>query len=115
MITTNDTILAERCRLLMNHAEAVINDRVDQKNGISFPEMWGFNMRMTEIQAAVLQEQLKKLDFFIGKRQENAEYLAYGLNSTMPCLRSPMIRPNCTHTFYLPAVSIRSRSGRRNP
>jgi len=102
MITTNDTILAERCRLLMNHAEAIINDRVDQKNGISFPEMWGFNMRMTEIQAAIVQEQLKKLDFFVGKRQENAEYLAKGLVGGMP-IWPAQTRDNCTHSYYVQA------------
>jgi dTDP-4-amino-4,6-dideoxygalactose transaminase len=60
MITTNDDYLAEKCRLLLNHAEAVINDFGD--GVLDFPynlsNMWGFNMRMTEIQAAIVQEQL---------------------------------------------------------
>lgn len=105
MITTNNDILTERCRLLMNHAEAVINDRVGKGKsaGCGFKEsnknLFGFNMRMTEIQAAIIQEQLKKLDFFIGKRQENAEYLIDGLKEfplAIPCRP----RENCTHTYY---------------
>jgi len=108
MITTGNDELAHKCRLLMNHAEAVANDYGElPKDTPQWPisnkeafNMWGFNMRMTEIQAAILQEQLKKVDFFIGKRQENTKYLAYGLNTTMPFMRSPMIRPNCTHTYY---------------
>ena len=104
MITTNDTDLALRCRLLMNHSEAIINDWYDREitHGEVFignKTMWGFNMRMTEIQAAIVQEQLKKLDFFIGKRQENACYLDAHLSKLGFIGLSP-IRENCTHTFY---------------
>jgi dTDP-4-amino-4,6-dideoxygalactose transaminase len=104
MITTNDENLARKCRLLLNHAEAVVNDlHVEETNLIEsfgLESMWGFNMRMTEIQAAIIQEQLKKVDFFIGKRQENAEYLQYkGLNKFY-FLKSAPIRTNCTHSYY---------------
>jgi len=111
MITTNDEILSQRCRLILNHAEAVINDLKDSYSGDLWlnpvdekrKTMWGFNMRMTEIQAAILQEQLKKLDFFIGKRQENAAYLAHGLDTIGLPLKSSNTRPNCTHTYYCQA------------
>ena len=105
MITTNDDNLAERCRFLLNHAEAVVNDIADWRTSPltdSRKELWGFNMRMTEIQAAIVQEQLKKLDFFVGKRQENAEYLIEGLfdSANIPPLLSPKQRPNCINTYY---------------
>lgn len=106
MITTNNDELALKCRLLMNHAEAVVNDYHNQTNNKYFDDfnpdfhkLWGFNMRMTEIQAAIAQEQLKKLDFFIGKRQENAEYLIYGLTNLPPITRG-FTRNHCTHTYY---------------
>ena len=64
MIVTNDDELAMRCRLLMNHAEAVINSAA-LLNAIPitpYENMVGFNMRMTELNAAIVSEQLKKFD-----------------------------------------------------
>ena len=109
MITTNDDELAIKCRLLMNHAEAVVNDFNSETSNSDWmlpriKEMWGFNMRMTEIQAAIVQEQLKKLDFFIGKRQENAEYLIDQFDVLEQLPISPAnTRPNCVHTYYCQA------------
>lgn len=106
MITTNDGQLAMKCRLLMNHAEAVVND-LDVKetnliDGLGIRNFWGFNMRMTEIQAAILQEQLKKVDFFIGKRQENADYLIGNLQD-LEYIKYAPVRENCSHTVYCQA------------
>lgn len=106
MITAIDDELAERCRLIINHAEAVINDaemNLEHRPVLEkHKELWGMNLRMTEIQAAILQEQLKKLDFFIGKRNENADYLAVRLNN-IPFITPAPIRESCTHTFYVQA------------
>lgn len=107
MITTNNQDLALRCRLLINHAEAVINDMnsiVQNASDIRpIHNLFGFNMRMTEIQAAILQEQLKKLDYFIGKRQENAKYLIDQFNILGLPITPATVRPNCTHTYYCQA------------
>src|SRR6185436_11842855 len=55
---TNDSRLCERMQLIRNHAEAVVEDK-----GVSeLDNMIGFNFRMTEIEAAIATEQLKKLD-----------------------------------------------------
>ena len=56
---TNDADLAERLRLIRNHAEAVIASG-RKVNGLV--NMIGWNYRMTEIEAAIAREQLKKLD-----------------------------------------------------
>ena len=104
MVTTNNDKLAMKCRLLMNHAEAVINDIDNTKPvGDDMAKMYGLNLRMTELQAAIAAEQLKKLDFFIGKRQENAKYLANALNNAKIPVTASLIRPNCTHTYYCQA------------
>lgn len=102
LITTDDPKLAEKCRLIMNHAESVVNDMWDRSDLAieGLQPLWGLNMRMTEIQAAIVQEQLKKLDFSIGKRNENADYLAVELNK-IPYITPTPIRINCTHTFYV--------------
>lgn len=57
MCTTNNENLAKRMQLIRNHAEAVV-DGMGEEDLIN---MLGFNMRLTEIQAAIGREQLKKL------------------------------------------------------
>ena len=56
---TNDDDLAYRLQLIRNHGEAVVGpaDYPDITNII------GFNYRMTELQAAIAREQLKKPEF----------------------------------------------------
>ncbi len=65
MITTSSDEIAEACRLLRNHGDS----------GKYFHTSLGFNYRMTNIQAAIGVEQLRKLDEFNEKRIKNAEYL----------------------------------------
>ena len=104
MITTDDEDLAEKCRLLMNHAEAIINDRwrkfTPPESAKKLSHYWGFNMRLTEIQAAILQEQLDRVDGFIQRRVENAIYLANALKE-FNFISPPKTRKDCTHTYYV--------------
>lgn len=57
VVTENDEI-AERVRLIRNHAEVVVGNKGTQ----NLVNMVGFNFRMTEIEAAIANEQLKKLE-----------------------------------------------------
>jgi len=101
MIVCEDHELNMRCRLVMNHAESVINDfsqtsKVpDHKMG-----MIGLNLRMTEFQAAVAREQLKKLDTNIAIRRQNVSFLDDALLDIMP-IKQPSSRECCHHTFYV--------------
>jgi dTDP-4-amino-4,6-dideoxygalactose transaminase len=66
---TDDDELAVRLQLLRNHSEAVVGGmgRLDLKN------MYGFNFRITEIQAAIASAQLEdRLDKELLLRQEYA-------------------------------------------
>lgn len=94
-VTDNDE-LAERMRLIRNHAEAVVGDK-GYKN---LNNMIGFNMRMTEIEAAIAREQLKKLKGLVETRIENVEYLREKFIQ-LPCVTVPPIRENCKHAFYM--------------
>ncbi len=110
MIVTDDDELAMRCRLLMNHAEAVVNDmerRNDTEkfvNGLSMVEryrgLYGFNLRLPEISAAIVRVQLAKMDHMIARRVENVNYLVNRLKH-IPCLEMPKIREGATHTYYV--------------
>lgn len=62
----NDLKLATNMQLYRNHAECI-----PQKN-IQFAKQWGFNLRMTEIQAAIAREQLKKLERIVLKKRKTA-------------------------------------------
>src|SRR5699024_7648397 len=95
IIVTNDDEIANRLRLIRNHAEAVIEAKGD-KNLIN---MVGFNYRMTEIEASIARAQLKKLPKLIAQRDKNIKYLEEGL-SKIPCLKMPKVRENCTHVYY---------------
>ena len=66
-----DEELYEKLRLIRNHAEVVVGP-AKVKDLIN---MIGWNYRMTEMQAALGMEQLKRLDFMNGKRQELAAEL----------------------------------------
>ena len=95
MIVTDDDNLAERCRLIRNHAEAVVEAK-DEQNLVN---MIGFNFRMPEIEAAIGRCQLKKLDSLLHKRITNVRYIEKGLSS-IPAIHNPKTRENCTHVYY---------------
>lgn len=100
MFITHNPLIARNFSLIRNHAEAVISDL--NTDMIQELNMIGFNMRLTEIQAAILIEQFAKLDHFIKTRQENAFYFANELEK-ISCIKSARIRPNCTHSVYVQA------------
>lgn len=96
VVVTNNDELAERVRLIRNHAEAVVEEK-KMKNIVN---MVGFNFRLTEIQAAIGREQLKKLDRLNRQRIANCRYLAKKL-SDFPGIYSPKIRKDCSHVYYV--------------
>ena len=96
VLVTNDDVLAERSRLIRNHAEAVIGKH--ELNNLS--NMIGYNFRMGEIEAAIGIEQLKKLETLIQKRSKAAGSLSKGLEN-LNGLQPPIIRNNCSHVYYI--------------
>lgn len=95
IVTDNDDI-AERLRLFRNHAEAVI----DAKGGTAMVNAIGFNYRMTEIEAAIGREQLKKVDALVAQRRDNVAYLKNAL-AGIPCLLPCGPRAEATHSYYV--------------
>ncbi len=95
IITTNDKKLSERLRLLKNH-------------GMSSPYhhvILGYNYRMTEVQAAIGIEQLKKLPDIISIKQKNQEYLTKELSS-IKGLTPPFVPADRKHVYMLYTVKI---------
>lgn len=99
MLVTDNDELAERLRLIRNHAEAVVENK-----GVSdLNNMIGFNFRMTEIEAAITREQLKKLRWLVTERRKNVKYLEEKLKD-IPFLTMPKIRKGCEHSYYIHAL-----------
>ncbi|HEY9206258.1 MAG TPA: DegT/DnrJ/EryC1/StrS family aminotransferase [Candidatus Methanoperedens sp.] len=96
VIVTNDDELADRMRLIRNHAEAVVGD----KGTSNLVNMVGFNFRMNEIEGAIGRTQLKKLEKLVDKRIENAKYLAKELGS-LDGITPPALRNGCRHAYYV--------------
>lgn len=96
VVVTNDDILAEKVRLIRNHAEAVLAGRRD----VDLKNMVGFNYRMTELEAAIARCQLRKLKSLLDQRIANLEYLCNQL-ADIPALHRAKVRPDCYHAFYV--------------
>lgn len=96
ILVTDDDEIAERMRLIRNHAEAVVGDK-----GISdLRNMIGYNFRLGEIECAIGIEQIKKLKRLVADRQHAAERLTHGL-SQLSGLRTPVVKEECTHSYYM--------------
>jgi len=96
MIVTNDDLLAEKMRLIRNHAEAVVATR----DWDDFSNMVGFNFRMGEIEAAIGIEQLKKLPSLLANRQEVANKLTDGMRD-IPGVYVPEKSNSNSHVYYM--------------
>lgn len=102
MVVTNDDMLAEKVRLIRNHAESVLDGR-GVKSIRELVNMVGFNYRMTEITAAIAREQLRKLPILFKLREKNVAYLAKEFEK-IPPLTASKIRQGCTHSYYQQAL-----------
>jgi dTDP-4-amino-4,6-dideoxygalactose transaminase len=107
MITTNDAAYASRLRLLRQHGMSV-PDTVRHAAKRVIAEEYvcvGYNYRMTDIQAAIGVEQMKKLDWIVGRRRELAARYAQALSSH-PWLRPPYVPEYAETNFQSYAVQL---------
>ncbi len=95
MVTTNDPAIAERVRLLRNHGQEACYYQI----------ALGYNLRMTELQAALGIAQMEKLEHFTQRRIANATYLTEHLKGTV---QTPVVRPGYRHVFHQYAIRIPS-------
>lgn len=96
VVITNDSIIAERLRLIRNHAEAVVG----HKGETNLSNMIGYNFRLGEIEAAIGIEQLKKLDRLTESRRKLAKQLTQGLKNLVG-LQLPYEENDCSHVYYM--------------
>lgn len=92
---TNDEELRYRLALIRNHAEAVVGPG----KYTNLINLIGFNLRLTEVQAAIGIEQLKKLDLLTKQRLEMVHYLNEKLKK-FDFLEVVEDDEGCVNTYY---------------
>jgi dTDP-4-amino-4,6-dideoxygalactose transaminase len=95
MITTDDSHIAERARMVRSHGQ---KERY-------IHELLGYNYRMTDIAAAIGICQLKKLDDFNRQRIEHARFFTERLGKIRGLI-VPFISSNVTHVFHQFTVKV---------
>ena len=105
VVITNNDDYCEHMRLLRNHGEVVVGDT----NRSDITNLLGWNYRLTEIQAAIGIEQLKKMDFLISERKRLAGYLTEKL-SKFDFLTAPKTKKYTDHGYYLYPIKFNERS-----
>jgi dTDP-4-amino-4,6-dideoxygalactose transaminase len=93
MVTTNDPGIAEQVRLLRNHGQ---KERYHHT-------VLGYNLRMTELQAALGQVQLEKLEQFTERRIANAAFLTEYLGGSV---QTPIARPGYRHVYHQYTIRV---------
>lgn len=115
MITTNDAKIDERLRLLRQHAMNVSDLVRHGSKKVIFEQYTelGYNYRMTDIQAAIGIQQLKKLDGILEKRREKAAIYDKAL-AGIAQISVPYVPEGFRHTYqsYMIRVNKNSKSSR---
>jgi len=93
---SDDDRLAERIAFIRNHAENMMRDRPRE----DLVNMVGYNLRMTELCAAVGIEQLKRVEEAVSKRERLAEALSEGTRD-LDGWGTPTVRQGCRHNYYV--------------
>ncbi len=99
IVTTSDEVIAERVRLLRSHGQ--------QERYVH--TALGFNLRMTEMQAAMGLAQLEKLEQFTESRIANAAFLTEHLGKT---LQTPAVREGYRHVFHQYTIRVPEQQSR---
>lgn len=107
IITTNNKKLTDRLKLLRHQGMGVSDVARHKSKKIiheNYPEV-GFNFRLTDIQAAVGIEQMKKLDRILEKRAKLAEKYNQVFQNH-PIIRTPFVPQGFVHNYQTYIVRI---------
>ncbi len=94
IITTNDTRVAERCRLLRSHGSTQKDHHI----------MLGYNFRLSDIHAALGKQQLQRLRQIRDQRTKNALFLNAQIKN--PRALTPRTQPDCIHAWHLYTLQL---------
>ncbi len=100
---TDDDRLAERLALARNHGEAVVADM-----GSEAVDVLGFNYRMGELEAAIAEVQLSRLDELTEPRIAHADRLTEAL-AGLEGVTPPHVPADARHVYYLHVIRLDER------
>ena len=98
IVTTNDEQLEQRMRRLRAHGGITEYQHTEV----------GINSRLDELQAAVLNVKLSRLDAWSNERAERAAFYTQLLNEADLSfeLTTPFVRPDCRHIFHQYVIRV---------
>jgi perosamine synthetase len=92
MITTDDPVLAQRCRMIRNHG-------MERRY---YHDLLGYNFRISDLHAAIGLVQIERLEHFTEARKANAAFL----NSHITRFKTPGVRPGYEHVWHQYTVRV---------
>ncbi len=97
MVITDDAKMAEQMLSLRNHGSKVryYHDEI------------GFNSRLDEMQAAILNVKFKRIDQYNASRKKNA--LLYNKHLSAPGIQTPVESGDGTHVYHQYTIKIKNR------
>jgi dTDP-4-amino-4,6-dideoxygalactose transaminase len=99
MVITDDQKAAERLLSLRNHGSKVRY----------YHEEIGYNSRLDEVQAAILNIKFKRIDAYNeGRRRSAALYTGF---LSVPSVQTPFESKDCKHVFHQYTIRVRDRDG----
>ena len=101
LITTNDDELASICRAIVNHGYSE-----SKKSYEYIHDNFGLNFRMCDVEAAILRQQLKKLDKYVVRRNEVAKRYTQFLS---PHYQVQQIPNYCTSNYFFYGILVDER------
>jgi len=114
MITTDDEALAVRARIVRSHGASVSDLERHKARGTlyaAYPEV-GYNYRMTDIQAAVGVEQMKKLPWILARKQEIGRWYGEHLASVEE-IEAPFVPDYAVHSYQSYLITLKAhRAGK---
>lgn len=100
MITTNDSDLASKLRLLRSHGQAEKYYHTEI----------GLNYRLTDVQAAIGLVQLDRLSVWLKQRQSNAATLDNLLDG-IPGIKPPAVAAGVEHSYHQYTIQVNPSNG----
>jgi len=108
MLVTNSPKISASVSSLRDHGAAISDRERHEKDGFLLPDFdrIGYNYRLTDIQAAMGIEQMRKLQWFINKRVQKAAKYDEGLRD-IDCIQIPHVPEGYKHGYQSYVIMLR--------
>jgi dTDP-4-amino-4,6-dideoxygalactose transaminase len=105
VITTNDEHKAKRMRRIKAHGIEPLGPDYPQTSGYYDVTEVGYNYHLSNINIALVEAQLPKLEMLNAKRRDNAAYLT-SLLGDIEEIRCPQLDEDSDHVFHLYTIQL---------